>query len=74
MREFKPILPLEELKQSRQITVHVMTHDGKESLITVYAGEQIKAIKEKLLGEEGAKDVPNYKVKCLFTKIYIILL
>ncbi|XP_047131066.2 ubiquitin-associated domain-containing protein 1 isoform X1 [Hydra vulgaris] len=62
MREFKPILALEELKQSRQITVHVMTHDGKESLITVYAGDQIKAIKEKILGEEGAKDVPNYKV------------
>ena len=70
MREFKPILGLDELKQSRLINIHVTTQDGKEAVITVSAGEQIKAIKEKLLGEAGAKDLPSYKVCCFKLMLY----
>ena len=61
MREFKPILGLDELKHSR-LNIHVMTQDGKDTVITVSAGDPIKVIKEKLLGEAGAKDLPSYKV------------
>lgn len=62
MREFKPILGLDEINKSRLININVMTTDGKETIITVSPTEQVKAIKEKLLGEAGAKDLPSYKV------------
>lgn len=66
MRELKPLLGLDEISsKARLVNIKVHTHDGKETLITIAAGDQIKAIKEKLLGEAGAKDVSNYKVVLL---------
>lgn len=66
MRELKPLLSLDELNsKSRLVNIKVHTHDGKETLITVAAGDPVKSIKEKLLGEAGAKDVSNYKVVLL---------
>lgn len=68
MREFKPILGLDEINKSRLININVMTTDGKETIITVSPTEQVKAIKEKLLGEAGAKDLPSYKVVLMFPR------
>lgn len=65
MREFKPLLGLDEINKTRLINVSVQTHDGKLTIVTVSAGEQVKAIKEKLLGEAGAKDISSYKVVAL---------
>lgn len=62
MREFKPLLGLDELNKMRMINLQVLTIDGKETMITVAPGDHIKVIKEKLLGEAGAKDLPSYKV------------
>jgi len=65
MREFKPLLGLDEINKMRMINLQVLTIDGKETLITVTPGDHVKAIKEKLLGEAGAKDLPSYKVVLL---------
>lgn len=66
MRELKPLLGLDDLNsKSRLVNIKVHTYDGKETLLTVAAGDQVKAIKEQLLGEAGAKDVSNYKVVML---------
>lgn len=66
MRELKPLLGLDDINsKSRLVNIKVHTHDGKETLITVAAGDQVKVIKEKLLGEAEAKDVSNYKVVML---------
>lgn len=62
MREFKPLLGLDEINKIRTINLQVYTSDGKETLITVCHTDYVKSIKEKLLGEEGAKDSPSYKV------------
>jgi len=62
MREFKPILGLDEISKSRLLNVQVLTQDGKETVITISAADQVKTIKEKILGEAAAKDLPSYKV------------
>lgn len=62
MREFKPILGIDEISKSRLINVSVITQDGKETSITLSAADQVKLIKEKLLGDAAAKDLPSYKV------------
>jgi len=62
MREIKPLLGLDEINKIRMINLQVLTLDGKETMITVTPSDHIKSIKEKLLGEEGAKDSPSYKV------------
>jgi len=62
MRELKPLLGLDDINKIRTINLHVLTLDGKDTLVTVAPTDHIKSIKEKLLGEEGVKDSPNYKV------------
>ena len=62
MRELKPLLGLDDINKIRTINLHVLTLDGKDTSVTVAPTDHIKSIKDKLLGEEGAKDSPNYKV------------
>ena len=62
MREIKPLLAIDDLKQSRLVNVHVTTHDGKEVPLTISLLEQTGDVKERVLGESAAKDLPNYKV------------
>lgn len=62
MRELKPLLGLDDINKIRMINLQVLTLEGKETLVTVAPTDHIKSIKDKLLGEEGAKDSPDYKV------------
>jgi len=62
MRELPLPIGLDEINKTRSVNLKVMTIDGKETMITVTAADHIKTIKEKLLGEAGAKDLASYKV------------
>ena len=70
MREFKPILGIDEISKSRLINVFVLTQDGKETPITLSAADQVKIIKEKLLGDAAAKDLPSFKVSVIFVLFF----
>lgn len=68
MRELKPLLGLDDINaKSRLVNIKVHTYDGRETHLTVAAGDQVKVIKEQLFGDEGAKDVSNYKVCILYS-------
>ena len=70
MREFKPLLGLDDLnKQSRLLlSIRVTDAQGKEKTISACQADTVKSIKEKVLDEKHAKEYGNYRVVLARTK------
>ena len=70
MREFKPLLGLDDLnKQSRLLlSIRVTDAQGKERTISACQADTIKSVKEKVLEEKHAKEYGIYKVVLARTK------
>ena len=64
MREFKPLLGLEDLsKQSRLLlSIRVTDAQGKERIMSACQADTIKSVKEKVLDEKHAKEYASYRV------------
>ena len=70
MREFKPLLGLDDLNKHPRLLLNIRVTDvhGKEKSISACQADTIKSIKEKVLEEKLAKEYGNYRVVLTRTK------
>ena len=64
MREFKPLLGLDDLSKHSRLLLNIRVSDtqGREKCISACQADTVKSIKEKVLDEKQAKEQSNYKV------------
>eukprot|EP00112_Aurelia_sp_Birch-Aquarium-sp1_P003973 Seg1450.24 transcript_id=Seg1450.24/GoldUCD/mRNA.D3Y31 product="Ubiquitin-associated domain-containing protein 1" protein_id=Seg1450.24/GoldUCD/D3Y31 len=70
MREFKPLLGLDDLSKHSRLLLNIRVSDtqGREKCISACQADTVKSIKEKALDEKQAKEQSNYKVVLSRTK------
>ncbi len=70
MREFKPLLGLDDLNKHSRLLLNIRVTDvqGREKSISACLSDTVKSIKEKVLDEKLAKEYGNYRVVLTRTK------